>query len=93
MKNIIKKINISTVIICILSFTLGWNLVTATIKVIGARKEIQFAIEKPHLVKGWRESYETNIKTLEKEFVPSEDENTDRELIDEILKQFKTGKM
>jgi len=93
MINKIKKINKSTIIIYILGFFLGWYLAITTRRIISVKKEIRFAIEKPHLVRGLRENYESNIQFLEEGFVPSEDGNTDRELIDEILKQFKTGKM
>ena len=74
------------VLICV-----GISLGKSLVQIIEVRKEIQFAIQKPHMVKSWRENYEANVVELEKNLGSNEDPN--KELIEEILEQFRGGKM
>lgn len=52
--------------------------------------EIQFAMEKPELVKALREDYKTKQAKLDKEFTQKE-KTSDEVLIDEVVKRLKTA--
>lgn len=52
--------------------------------------EIQFAMEKPELVKAMREDYRSKQAKLDKEFTTSE-KTSEEKLVDEVVKRLETA--
>lgn len=53
-------------------------------------QEIQFAMQKPNVVKAVREDYQTKSAKLDKEYTQKE-KTSDEVLIDEVVKRLKTA--
>lgn len=85
-----KKITTPTIVVTTLGvivFLVGWQLFSAFKYVATSWPEIQFALEKPALVKSIREDYRSQQKSFEESFLKNNKINNEDAIVDKVLKK------